>query len=54
MKKELDVELPMGVNFIKVGGEFVPVEDFTEIELRQIGHEWTENLIENAKRRRTK
>lgn len=53
MKKQMDVEIPMVVNFIKVGGVQVDVKDFTDDELAQIGGEWAANLIANAKRRRS-
>ena len=54
MKKELTVHLPIVPNFIKVGTEDVPVADFTEAELKEIGKEWTVKLLEKAKNRSIK
>ena len=57
MKKkiEVDVEIPMTPNFIQVAKnpyQVVPVQDFTDEELQEIGEEWTRKLIEKANTRR--
>lgn len=46
MKKALDVKVPGLPNFIMVGKEYVPLSNFTEAELRAIGKEWTDALVE--------
>jgi hypothetical protein len=55
MKKKLttlvEVKTPMTPNFIATeNGDHIPVTDFSEPELREIGKAWTEALI--VKRRR--
>ena len=57
MKKEIQIEIPSVPNFIKVAGELVSevvvdISDFTDEELKEMGNEWTENLLENARKRR--
>ena len=60
MKKkiEIEIEAPTVPNFLRniVKGRdkaiLVPVQDFTDDELRKIGEEWTELLIKNAKKKR--
>ncbi|MCE3278058.1 MAG: hypothetical protein K0S44_249 [Bacteroidetes bacterium] len=46
-------------NFIRIsevkslsGGGTIDIKDFTDEELRQIGKDWTDALIRNAKQRR--
>lgn len=60
MKKqvEIEIEVPAIPNFVRnlVKGRdkaiLVPISDFTEEELRQIGKEWTEKLVKQAKKKR--
>ena len=54
MKKEIEVFIPSVPNFIQVGKGATPlgIEMFTEAELRQIGKDWTEKLVEVAKEKR--
>lgn len=50
----MNVQIPKVPNFIRVGyGErmMISVAEFSEEELRAIGHEWTEALIKRAKER---
>lgn len=49
---EVDVELPSLPNFVKVGGNSIDIADVSEETLRQIGAEWTEALVANARLRR--
>lgn len=48
-KINLDIDIPMVPNFITVRGVKLPVSDFEEETLREVGKEWTENLIKRAK-----
>lgn len=54
MNKQILVKVapPMTPNFIIVGKTPVAIEDFTNEELREIGQEWVNDLIEKAKSRR--
>lgn len=57
MKKTLEIELeiPMTPNFIRYGErKHIPIQDFTIEELREIGKQWTENLIKAAKKKNIK
>lgn len=57
MKKilEVNIEIPMTPNFIRYGErKNLPIADFTEKELREIGKQWTENLVKAAKKKREK
>ncbi len=47
--KEVEVYAPTMPNFIKVGNDAVPVEDFTKKELLKIGKEWLEKLVARGK-----
>lgn len=49
MEKKLTVHIPTVPNFLKVGEQTFPISDFSEKELKEIGREWTQNLIERAK-----
>ena len=51
MKKEFNIEIPKTPNFIKVEGlkDLIPIEDFTEQDLKYIGEEWTKELIRRSK-----
>ncbi len=51
MKKSLEVKIPLTPNFIRCGNDSIPIEDFTEEELTELGRRWTENLIEKAKKK---
>lgn len=52
MKTEVEVKIPMIPNFILVGNESISIAHFTDKQLREIGKEWTEKLIEHAKSKR--
>lgn len=52
MKKAIQVTIPMTPNYIAVGNEQVPIQEFSETELKEIGQEWTILLIEKSKRKR--
>jgi hypothetical protein len=46
------VVVPRVPNFLHMAdGQILPVEAITEEGLREIGREWTEELIENARKR---
>jgi hypothetical protein len=52
--KKINIELPSVPNFILVKGtkETVPVSEFkTDDELREIGAEWTDELIKKANKK---
>ena len=49
MKIQIDVEIPSIPSFIKVGNDSRSIKDFSEEELRQIGIEWTDKLVERSK-----
>lgn len=53
------IQTPTTPNFIKVrvGSKeevTLPISDFTEEELREVGRKWTEELIISAKRRKNR
>lgn len=49
------IEVPDTPNFLRYGDRKVlPISDFTEAELREIGKQWTENLVKKAKKRKQK
>ncbi len=54
MKLTLDFTVPRVPNFIRTRFEdgYVAIERLTDDELREVGKEWTEALIEHAKKRR--
>lgn len=54
MKASDLVQVPMVPNFLILKGTKIPVSvaGFTDKELRSIGKEWTEKLIENAAKKR--
>lgn len=52
MKKslEVEIEIPVTPNFIRYGQrKNLPIHEFTEEELREIGAQWTENLVKAAR-----
>lgn len=51
MEKKVAVVIPMTPSFIKVGNESISIKKFTDDELREIGKEWTEKLIMNARKK---
>jgi hypothetical protein len=58
-EKKVKTITPMVPNFIRIsevkslsGGGTIDIKDFTDEELRQIGKDWTDALIRNAKQRR--
>lgn len=61
IKINSDVKIPLTPNFILIRtrkhitgyDSSVPIEDFTDDELKEIGQKWIENLISNAKMRRS-
>lgn len=54
MEIKVEVKIPSVPNFFRIGDglESIPVQDFTDDQLRQIGAEWTEKLIEAAHNKR--
>lgn len=56
IKKKINI--PLTPNFIKVGNDtendMLPIADFTDRELAEIGRRWTNELIEKANKRRKK
>jgi hypothetical protein len=59
MKKSIEMELPSLPNFIRSkeetkdsGSAVVDIASFTDEELKAIGIEWTQALIEKARERR--
>jgi len=63
LTKRMSVELPTMPNFLKVSETFgengikdhtVSVIEFTDQQLREIGKNWTEALVEHAKEKREK
>lgn len=52
MQKSIQINIPKPPNFISTDYKTIPIENFTDDELRDIGKEWTENLVKNAQDRR--
>lgn len=50
-EKKMAVVIPLTPSFIKVSEQYVSIDEFTEDELREIGREWTENLIKKANKK---
>jgi hypothetical protein len=53
-----EIQTPTTPNFIHVQigkdqSNTVPISDFSEEELREIGKKWTEDLVVSARRRKT-
>ena len=46
MKLNIGVEIPLRPNFIKTSVGSLPITDFSEKELKNIGKDWTKLLIE--------
>lgn len=46
--KEMQVEIPAIPNFIQVGDQWMPISNFTDTELTEIGKEWLIKLIKKA------
>ncbi len=53
MKLTIGVEIPSVPNFIKTNIGMVPITEFDEKELNQIGKDWTKMLIQKSKRQLT-
>lgn len=52
---QITIEVPDTPNFLRYGDRKVlPISDFTEAELREIGKQWTESLVKKAKKRKQK
>ena len=53
-----DIEMPSAPNFIKtkIGGAdtSMPIENFTDEQLKEIGDRWTKELIARANSKRVK
>jgi hypothetical protein len=49
-----EIECPRVPNFVRLCGQDqgIPVGLFTDAELRNLGRQWTANLIANAERQR--
>lgn len=52
MKKLVEVRLPKLPNNISVGGIFIPIEQFTDDELEEVGNEWRNALVALGKEKR--
>ena len=52
MQKVFKVTVPMRPNFITVGVEKVSIADFKDAELKEIGAEWTRELLKDARMKR--
>jgi len=61
MEKSIEVEIPAIPSFIKLNlgtkntqenYNNIPIQDFTDSELKKIGKEWTEKLLEEAAKKR--
>lgn len=50
--KKLNITIPMTPNFIAVGKQSFPVCEFSDEELMAIGKQWTDELLEKARRTR--
>jgi len=48
MEKKMSVKCPSVPNFLVVGTHSLSITEFSEEELREVGKEWTERLIEHA------
>lgn len=50
MKKKIELEVPTVPNFVRIKGTdtAVSVAAFSEAECRELGREWTNNLIKRA------
>lgn len=49
MEKKIKIQIPDTPNFIRTDYKILPITDFTVDELKEIGKEWTENLIRKAR-----
>ncbi len=51
IKISIEVELPSVPNYLRVQGEqtAIPIQRFSEKELREIGRQWTKALIAKSK-----
>ena len=60
LKREIEIEIPRTPNFIMAGGttdqerdrKKIPIHELTETDLREIGRQWTEALVEEAGKKR--
>ena len=53
IQRFLEVQIPLTPNFITIGEkECVPIGQFSEQELREIGELWIEELIKKAKKKK--
>lgn len=52
MKINIEIKIPSTPNFIMVNDNPMPIADFTTKELKKIGKDWTNSLIEKADRNR--
>ena len=59
MQKSLSIIVPSVPNFLLIGDSTdekrritIPVEEFSDSELKKIGKEWTEKLLEEAAKKR--
>lgn len=56
INKKIEIEVPSVPNFIlgKEKGQKWSISEFSETDLREIGAEWTEKLIREAKKKSIK
>ena len=47
-----EVEVPRVPNFLRTEATQLPLSAFTDDALREIGQDWTDNLIERAQKQR--
>lgn len=52
--QEIEIDVPQVPNFLRVHGtdRSTPVGSLTDSQLKQIGEEWTQRLIERAQEQR--
>lgn len=54
MKKEIKIKIPSVPNFLLLDIGYatsIPISDFTEEQLREVGKEWTNELIIKSRRK---
>lgn len=54
MSIDLEIRLPMTPNFLLTDGRSIPIDEFTDEQLKAIGEAWVKRLLEVARDRRLK
>ena len=52
LTKKIEMKVPNTPNFIQVGENWIPVQNFTDKELKEIGRQWLINLLNKANKRK--